>query len=157
MEDAVLVVVERDPAFLRNGVEALAAGFVPLEGAVRAERLHRVRHQRPDRLCAAVRSAVQRRGVEEFGSIQDLRLAQGPAVVTQQHRRGEPGRGERGSGIDSRRDTQPEVLHQLLLLVSGGGLRVDAALAEQLGERDRLAGPDRDPAISPAQDLRGRE
>src|SRR5438105_4335136 len=121
VKDAVLVVVERDPPFLRDRVEALPAGFVRNERSVCAKRLHGNSHQVANRIAAAVRARVEGRGVQELGAVEDLGLAQRPAVVTEQRGCRQPGRGERGGGVDSRGDAQAEVLHQLLLLIRSDG------------------------------------
>src|SRR5205814_1754660 len=103
------------------------------------------------------RARIQGRRVEELGAVEDLGLAERAAVVTEQDRGGQAGRGEWSGGVDPRGDAQAELLHQLLLLVGSDGLRIDAALAEELGERNRLSWTDGDPSVSAAQHLRRRE
>src|SRR5438105_157038 len=157
VEDAVLVIVERDAPLLGDRVVARPARLVPAQGPVGHQRLDGAEDERLGRIRAAVRAAVAGGGVKEAGALEDLLLRERALVVAEQHGAKKPHRRERRRRVDSRRDVEAEVLDDLLLFLRRAVLRIDSALAEELGEGDWLVDADGDAAIAAAQHLRRAE
>src|SRR5260221_9508863 len=95
--------------------------------------------------------------MEEIRAIEQLALGESAPVVAQEHGRSQPDGRERRGRVDAGRDAQAELLDDLLLLLRRTVLRIDASLAEELRDRDRLVDADGDAPVAAAQDAGGAE